>query len=75
MKAKQTIEKQIFQISEEDKKNLLLIIEDIKEIIKAQTISESEVRRLENCLTTIASLKDNHLWRLLRAAKQNHMLD
>ena len=75
MKAKQTIEKQIFKISDEDKRNLLLIIEDIQEIIKAQTISENEVRRLENCLTTVTSVKDNHLWRLLRAAKQNHMLD
>jgi ribosome recycling factor len=75
MKAKQTIEKQIFQISEADKRNLLETVEDIKKVLTATTISEDEVRRLENSITTITSIKDNHLWRLLRAAKQNHMLD
>ena len=66
---------QIFQISEGDKKNLLLVVEDIKNVLRASTISEDEVRKLENSITTITSIKDNHLWRLLRAAKQNHMLD
>ena len=75
MKAKQTIEKQIFQISEADKRNLLETVEDIKKVLTATTMSEEEVRRLENSITTITSIKDNHLWRLLRAAKQNHMLD
>ena len=75
MKAKQTIEKQIFQISEADKRNLLETVEDIKKVLTATTISEDEVRRLENSITTITSIKDNHLWRLHRAAKQNHMLD
>ena len=75
MKAKQTIEKQIFQISEADKRNLLETVEDIKKVLTATTISEDEVRRLENSIPTITSIKDNHLWRLLRAAKQNHMLD
>lgn len=75
MKAKQTIEKEIFQISEADKRNLLEVVEDIKKILTTPTISEDEVRRLENSITTITSIKDNHLWRLLRAAKQNHMLN
>jgi len=75
MKAKQTIEKEIFQISEADKRNLLEVVEDIKKVLTTPTISEDEIRRLENCITTITSIKDNHLWRLLRAAKQNHMLN
>jgi molecular chaperone DnaK (HSP70) len=75
MKAKQTIEKEIFQISEADKRNLLEVVEDIKKVLTTPTISEDEIRRLENSITTITSIKDNHLWRLLRAAKQNHMLN
>ena len=31
--------------------------------------------KLTNILTVLGSLKDNYMWRLLRAAKQNHMLD
>ena len=75
MKTRQSIEKQVFQISEEDRNNLLTLIEDLKQIINKKNISEDTLTKLTNIMTVLGSLKDNYMWRLLRAAKQNHMLD
>ena len=75
MKTRQSIEKQVFQISEEDRNNLLTLIEDLKQIINKKNISEDTLTKLTNIITVLGSLKDNYMWRLLRAAKQNHMLD
>ncbi len=74
MKTRQTIEKQLFGISEEEKSNLLTLIEDIKQIVEKKTINEDTVKKLTNIITTLDSLKENYMWRMLRAAKQNHML-
>jgi hypothetical protein len=75
MKTRQSIEKQVFQMSEDDRNNLLTLIEDIKQIIDKKMISEATLTKLTNTITVLGSLKDNYMWRLLRAAKQNHMLD
>jgi hypothetical protein len=75
MKTRQSIEKQVFQISEDDRNNLMTLIEDIKQVIKKKSISEETLTKLTNIITVLGSLKDNYMWRLLRAAKQNHMLD
>tara|TARA_A100001515_G_scaffold71979_1_gene57347 strand:+ start:992 stop:1216 length:225 start_codon:yes stop_codon:yes gene_type:complete len=74
MKTRQTIEKQLFGISEEEKSNLLTLIEDIKQIVEKKTVNEDTVKKLTNVITTLDSLKENYMWRMLRAAKQNHML-
>ena len=74
MKTRQTIEKQLFGISEEEKSNLLAVIEDVKQIIEKKTVNEESVKKLTNVITTLDSLKENYMWRMLRAAKQNHML-
>ena len=74
MKTRQTIEKQMFAISEEERSNLLSIIEDIKQIVEKKTINEETLRKFTNTITTLDSLKENYMWRMLRAAKQNHML-
>jgi hypothetical protein len=75
MKTRQSIEKQLFSLSEEDKKNLQALVEEINMIVDKKTISEDTLTKLTNILTVLGSLKDNYMWRLLRAAKQNHMLD
>ena len=75
MKTRQSIEKQVFQISEEDSNNLMALIEDINQIKNKKTISEDTITKLGNIITVLGSLKENYMWRLLRAAKQNHMLD
>ena len=75
MKTRQSIEKQLFSLSEDDKKNLQTLVEEINMIINKKTISEGTLTKLTNILTVLGSLKDNYMWRLLRAAKQNHMLD
>ena len=75
MKTRQSIENQVFQISEEDSSNLMALIEDINQIRNKKTISEDTITKLGNIVTVLSSLKENYMWRLLRAAKQNHMLD
>ena len=75
MKTRQSIEKQLFSLSEEDKKNLQALVEEINMIVDKKTISEDTLTKLINILTVLGSLKDNYMWRLIKAAKQNHMLN
>ncbi len=75
MKTRQSIEKQVFQISEDDRNNLMTLVEDINQIRDKKTISEDTLTKLGNIITVLGSIKENYMWRLLRAAKQNHMLD
>ncbi len=74
MKTRQSIEKQIFAISEEERANLQTLIEDIKQVVEKKTVNEETIKKLTNIITVLDTLKDNYMWRLLRAAKQNHML-
>ena len=74
MKTRQSIEKQLFAISEEEKSNLQTLVEDIKQILEKKTVNEETIKKLTNIITVLDSLKENYMWRLLRAAKQNHML-
>ena len=75
MKTRQSIEKQMFTISEEERANLRSLVEDINQIVDKKTVSEETLRKFTNIITVLATLKDNYMWRMLRAAKQNHMLD
>jgi len=74
MKAKETIEKRLAALSEDERKEIESIIQDLKAVLQGKEISEDVVRKLNNVSTSVASMKDNFMWRLLRAAKQNHML-
>jgi hypothetical protein len=75
MKTRQSIEKQMFTISEEERANLRSLVEDINQIVEKKTVNEETLRKFTNIITVLESLKDNYMWRMLRAAKQNHMLD
>jgi hypothetical protein len=75
MKARETIEKQIFAISEDDRKTILALAEEIKMATDSRIVNEDLIHKLDNITTTLTTLRDSYMWRLLRAAKQNHMLD
>ena len=75
MKARETIEKQIFAISDDDRKSILSLSEEIKMVVEGRVVNEELIHKLANIITTLDNLKENYMWRLLRAAKQNHMLD
>jgi|TARA_A100000172_G_scaffold76237_1_gene59572 hypothetical protein len=75
MKTRETIKKEASKISEQDIKTLQATVEEINMILHQKTINEDLLTKLTNILTTISSLRDNYIWRMLRAAKQNHMLD
>jgi hypothetical protein len=75
MKTRESIEKQIFSISEDDRKTITSVLEEIKMATETRVVNEELIHKLENIITTLENLKDSYMWRLLRAAKQNHMLD
>ena len=75
MKAKETIEKRLTALSEDERGEIESLLQDLKTILSGRRINEDVVRKLNNISTSVAGMKDNFMWRLLRAAKQNHMLD
>ena len=74
MKAKDTIEKRLAALSEDERKEVESVIQDLKAVLQGRKISEDVVKKLNNVLMSVSNMKDNFMWRLLRAAKQNHML-
>jgi uncharacterized protein YejL (UPF0352 family) len=74
MKAKDTIEKRLAALSEDERKEIESVIQDLKAVLQGRQISEDVVKKLNNVLMSVGNMKDNFMWRLLRAAKQNHML-
>ena len=75
MRARETIEKQIFAISEDDRKSITALSEEIKMATSGRVVNEELIHKLDNIITTLSTLRDSYMWRLLRAAKQNHMID
>ena len=75
MKTSKDIKKKESAISEEDKKALQTIIEDIKFILTKPKIDEDLLHKLTNINSTLGIIKENYTWRILRILKQNHMLD
>ena len=75
MKTRETIKKEASQISEQDRRNFETLVEEIKMITSKKVINEDTLVKLNNIETTLRSIKDNYTWRIIRAAKQNHMLD
>jgi len=75
MKTRKSIEKQLSELSEQDTKTLQAMQGEIDMILSNKKINEDLLIKLANIITTVTTMKDNYMWRLLRAAKQNHMLD
>jgi hypothetical protein len=75
MKSLQNIKREASQLSEQDKKSLQTVGEELKMIIQHKKIDEETLIKLANILTTLSSLKENYMWRIIKAAKQNHMIN
>jgi hypothetical protein len=75
MKTPDSIKKEQLRISIDDASNLKVLVQEINEIINKKNVEEDTIRKLTNIITTLDSLRDNYYWRLLRASKQNHMID
>ena len=75
MRARETIEKQIFAVSEDDRKNIIALSEEIRMATDSRIVNEELIHKLDNIITTLSTMRDSYMWRLLRAAKQNHMID
>ena len=75
MKTRETIKKNASTISEQDVTTLQATVEEINMILQKRTINEEILTKLANILTTVGALRENYMWRIIRATKQNHMLD
>jgi len=75
MKTRETIKKNASTISEQDVTTFQATVEEINMILQKRTINEDILTKLSNILTTVGALRENYMWRIIRATKQNHMLD
>lgn len=75
MKNINDIKKQETLFSEAEIRSLLSLSEDIKAVVEINKVQEDTLRKLDNIITTLQGVKENFMWRVIRAAKQNHMLD
>lgn len=75
MKDANSIKKRVLGISPDERKNIMSLVEEIGTVTQKREITEDVVRKLGSVISTLESLKEDYMWRLLRAAKQNHMLD
>tara|TARA_R110000744_G_scaffold88987_1_gene173247 strand:+ start:225 stop:452 length:228 start_codon:yes stop_codon:yes gene_type:complete len=75
MKTRETIKKEASTISAQDVTTLQATVEEINMILQKRTINEDILTKLSNILTTVGALRENYMWRIIRATKQNHMLD
>jgi hypothetical protein len=75
MKTPESIKKEQLKVSSDDANNLKVITQEINDIVNKKTVEEDTIRKLTNIITTLDAIRDNYYWRLLRASKQNHMID
>lgn len=48
---------------------------EIDSLLHLNKVNEEALQKLQNIISNLQGIKDNYMWRLIRAAKQNHMLD
>tara|TARA_Y100001951_G_C11140407_1_gene183330 strand:+ start:219 stop:446 length:228 start_codon:yes stop_codon:yes gene_type:complete len=75
MRTSHDIKKKATAISEQDQKILRTIIEEIKFLLETPKINEDTLLKINNILSSLNSLKENYTSSIIRALKQNHMLD
>ena len=75
MRTSHDIRKKATAISEQDQKTLRTLIEDIKFLLTTPKINEDTLVKISNMITSLNSIKENYTWLIIRALKQNHMLD
>jgi muramidase (phage lysozyme) len=75
MRKLDNIKKEATVFSEAEIRNIKSVKNEIDMLLEINKINEEAIRKLDNILTSLHGIRDNYVWRLLRAAKQNHMLD
>jgi len=75
MRTSDSIKKKASALSEQEVKTLQTVSEEIKMCLEHKQINEELLTKLNNIITSLSCLKENLMWRVIRAAKQNHMLD
>jgi hypothetical protein len=75
MKSENDIKKELVSFSDTEKQTFRFVEMELKIIQESNSLSEDNVKKLTNIITQLNSLKESYFWRLLRAAKQNHMID
>ena len=75
MRERETIEMPIFDVSEDDRKSIIALSEEIRMATDSRVVNEELIHKLDNIITTLSTMRERYMWRLLRAAKQNHMID
>ena len=69
------IKKQLTSFTDAEKQTFKFAEKELESILNSNQLSEDVVHRLTNVITQLNGLKESYFWRLLRAAKQNHMID
>jgi hypothetical protein len=75
MRTPDDIKKKATLFSETEIRTLSSSAEDVKSLIQMSKISEDALRKLDNVISTLQGVRENFMWRIIRAAQQNHMLD
>jgi hypothetical protein len=75
MKTDKEMKKEISSFTDSERQSFKFAEKELALILQTNTLSEENVQRLTNVITQLNALKESYFWRLLRAAKQNHMID
>jgi hypothetical protein len=75
MKSENDIKKELVSFTDTEKQTFRFVEKELQLIQASNSLSEDNVKKLTNVITQLNSLKESYFWRLLRAAKQNHMID
>ena len=75
MKTSDDIKKQASVFTEAEKLMIEGSVSELQSLLRLNRVNEEALQKLQNIVTIVENLKDSYMWRILRAAKQNHMLD
>jgi hypothetical protein len=75
MKTNNDIKKELVVFTDTERQSFKFAEKELNAILENNKVSEDSVLRLTNIITQLNSLKESFFWRLLRSAKQNHMID
>jgi hypothetical protein len=75
MRHKDEIKKSQAKLANLEKENLGWIIEELNNFLETDEISETELKKLHNCISGLVSLEQTYILRLIKLLKQNHMID
>lgn len=75
MKTKKELKKNLGKLNQFDLDTIRDISSDLAFFKDKKEITEEGLRKLENCLVQLETLKNSYSWRIIRLLKQGHMLD